>query len=126
MFNNAGINKVFLVGHVGKAPRLHAQPDGQSFYCFPLVTTEFIKKEGQNTEHIEWHQIKIPVASSFDNVAQLEKGQLIYLEGKIKTRSFVDEAGVKRYKAEIIAISFKMLNSQAMQVPVFQPLEQAV
>ncbi|MBS7565032.1 single-stranded DNA-binding protein [Mucilaginibacter sp. Bleaf8] len=124
MFNNAGINKVFLVGHVGKTPRMHSQPDGQSFFCFPLVTTEFIKKDGQNTEHIEWHQIKVP--TNFDAVESLDKGQLIYLEGKIKTRSFVDEAGIKRYKAEIVVLSFKVLSAQATTIPVYQPLGQAV
>jgi single-strand DNA-binding protein len=126
MFNNAGINKVFLVGHIGKTPRLHVQPDGQSFHCFPLVTTEYIKKDGQNTEHVEWHQIKVATTANLDGIAELDKGQLIYLEGKVKTRSFVDEIGIKRYKAEIQAISFKILSTQSVQVPVYQPLVQAV
>ena len=110
MFNNAGINKVFLVGLVGKTPRLHSQTDGQSYYCFPLATSESIKKNDQSLEHTEWHNIKIP-ANQFSDVApDLDKGYLIYLEGKIKTKAFTDEEGIKRYKSEIVSNVFRVLS----------------
>jgi single-strand DNA-binding protein len=118
MFNNAGINKVFLVGHVGKTPRLHAQPDGQSFYCFPLATSELIKKNDQSLEHTEWHLIKIPASQFADVAPDLDKGHLIYLEGKIKTKAFTDEDGVKRYKSEIVSNVFRVLSANLVSVPV--------
>jgi single-strand DNA-binding protein len=112
MFNNAGINKVFLVGHIGRTPRLHTQTDGQSFYCFPLSTSESIKKSTQSIEHIEWHQIKVPCHQFNDLASGLEKGHMVYIEGKIKTRAFVDEQGVKRYRAEVVSGSVKVLSTQ--------------
>lgn len=116
MFNNAGINKVFLIGYIDKTPRLHSQPNGQKFYSFQLITNEIIKKDGQSLPHFEFHQIKIASASHLPAAAQLEKGQLIYLEGKIKTRAFVDENGTKRYHAEIVALCFKALSVKTSSV----------
>jgi single-strand DNA-binding protein len=111
MFNNAGINKVFLVGYVGKTPRLYEQPDGQNFYCFPLATSEFIKKHNQLVEHTEWHQVKIPANLFTDVTPQLDKGHLIYLEGKIKTRAYNDEQGIKRYRSDVVSTVFRILTS---------------
>lgn len=118
MFNNAGINKVFLVGHVGKTPRLHSQPDGQSFYCFPLATNEYIKKNEQSLEHTEWHLIKVPSSQLTQIAPNLDKGHLIYLEGKIKTQAFTDEEGIKRYKSEIVSNVFRVLNTNMAATPV--------
>jgi single-strand DNA-binding protein len=111
MLNNSGINKVFLVGHIGKEPRMHRGNDQQEAMCFPMVTNEFIKKDKETIEHIEWHQVKIPDRVLNESALKLEKGQLIYVEGKIHTRSFMDEMNVKRYKAEIIANKVSLLSS---------------
>ncbi|QJD94502.1 single-stranded DNA-binding protein [Mucilaginibacter robiniae] len=111
MFNNAGINKVFLIGTVNKKPRLHNQPDGYKFYSFPLLTDEIIKKDGQNMQHLELHEIKVDSLAEFDLISQLQKGQVIYLEGKIKTRTITDNEGIKRYCTEIIMLSFKSLSA---------------
>lgn len=111
MFNNAGINKVFLVGYVGKTPRLQEQPDGQNFYCFPLATNEYIKKHQQLVEHTEWHQVKIPVQQYNNAALQINKGHLIYLEGKIKTHAYTDENGVKRYRSDVVSVVFRVLTN---------------
>lgn len=116
MFTNSGINKVFLVGHIGKAPRLHDFTDQKEVLCFPLVTNETIKKNGDNIDLIEWHNIKISKEVAASATQELQKGHLLYIEGKIQTRSFYDEQQVKKYKLEIIAIKFQVLNS----VPVLQ------
>ena len=113
MFNNAGINKVFLVGYVGKTPSLSHQPDGQNFYCFPLATNEFIKKQNKLVEHTEWHQIKVPEHQFKSTSDQLSKGHLIYLEGKISSHSFVDEQGVKRYRSDVVAIAIRVLTNSS-------------
>jgi single-strand DNA-binding protein len=122
MFNNAGVNKVFLVGYVGKIPRLHEQPDGQNFYCFPLATNEFIKKHNQLVEHTEWHQIRIPAHQFTDITPQLDKGQLIYLEGKIKTHAYTDEQGIKRYRSDVVSVVFRVLANN-VQVGQAEPAQ---
>jgi len=117
MFNNAGINKVFLVGYVGKSPRLYEQPDGQNFYCFPLATNEYIKKHNQLVEHTEWHQVKIPANQFAEVTPHLDKGNLIYLEGKIKTRAYTDDQGVKRYRSDVLSLVFRVLTNSTYADP---------
>lgn len=116
MFTNSGINKVFLVGSIGKDPRLHNFQDQQEVLCFPLITTEVIKKNGEDFELTEWHNLKIskPIAATCSQ--GLQKGDLLYIEGKIQTRSFFDEEQVKKYKLEIIVIKFQVLSA----VPALQ------
>jgi single-strand DNA-binding protein len=114
MLSNSGVNKVFLVGHIGKEPSWHAEKNEQKMLCFPMVTTEFIKKNGTSVEHIEWHQIKIP-DNFVDDKSIFKKGQLIYVQGKVQTRHFTDEQQVKRYKTEIVAQQVQVLNSTVEQ-----------
>lgn len=116
MFTNSGINKVFLIGHIGKEPRLHNFTDQKEVLCFPLVTNETIKKNGDDVELVEWHNIKIPKEVAASGGQQLLKGHLMYIEGKIQTRSFYDEQQIKKYKLEIIAVKFQILNA----VPALQ------
>jgi single-strand DNA-binding protein len=111
MFTNSGINKVFLVGCIGKEPKTHNFQDQQEVVCFPLVTTEVIKKGGEDFELTEWHNIKIPKDIATTCPHQLQKGHLLYLEGKIQTRSFYDEQQIKKYKLEIIATKLQVLNA---------------
>ncbi|MGI4750620.1 MAG: single-stranded DNA-binding protein [Janthinobacterium lividum] len=111
MFTNSGINKVFLVGNIGKDPRLHNFQDQQEVLCFPLITNEIIKKNGEDFELTEWHNVKIPKAVAVINTQELKKGDLLYIEGKIQTRSFYDEEQVKKYKLEIIAVKFQVLST---------------
>ncbi|RYE36309.1 MAG: single-stranded DNA-binding protein [Sphingobacteriaceae bacterium] len=116
MFNNSGINKVFLVGNIGKEPKLHNFQDQQDVLCFPLITNETIKKNGDDFELTEWHNLKISKSIALTTNHQLKKGDLLYVEGKIQTRSFYDEEQIKKYKLEIIVIKFQVLAS----VPVMQ------
>ncbi|MCJ8210467.1 single-stranded DNA-binding protein [Mucilaginibacter sp. RS28] len=114
MLSNSGINKVFLVGHIGKEPRLHSFQNEPQMLCFPLVTLEFIRKNGETTEHQEWHYIKLP-ADATEEKQDLKKGQLVYVQGKIQTRKIVDEQQVKRYKTEILAQQIQVLNNPVQQ-----------
>ena len=117
MFTNSGINKVFLVGNIGKDPSLHNFPDQQEVLCFPLITNELIKKNGEDFELTEWHNLKIPKIVATANPQQLKKGDLLYIEGKIQTRSFYDEEQIKKYKLEIIVIKLQLLSSDvAIQI----------
>jgi len=105
----SGINKVILVGHLGKDPEIRYLDGGVSVASFPLATTETFNKDGRKVEQTEWHNIVLwrslaDVAAKF-----LQKGKLVYIEGKLRTRSFEDKEGIKKYTTEIVAENFTML-----------------
>jgi single-strand DNA-binding protein len=105
----SGVNKVILVGRLGKDPEVRAFENNVKKANFPLATSEIRKdKEGNKIETTEWHNIVCwrnlaEIAEQF-----LTKGKMIYLEGKIRTRSWEDN-GVKKYMTEIEAGTFTML-----------------
>jgi single-strand DNA-binding protein len=105
----SGINKVILVGHLGKDPEIRHLEGGVAVASFPLATSETFNKDGRKVEQTEWHNIVMwrglaDVAAKF-----LQKGKLVYIEGKLRTRSFEDKEGVKKYTTEVVAENFTML-----------------
>lgn len=109
----SGINKVILVGHLGKDPEIRYLEGGVSVASFPLATSETFNKDGRKVEQTEWHNIVMwrglaDVAAKF-----LQKGKLVYIEGKIRTRSFEDKEGIKKYTTEIVAENFTMLGRKS-------------
>lgn len=108
----SGVNKVILIGRLGKDPEIRAFENNVKKAIFPLATSEIRKdKEGNKIETTEWHNIVCwrnlaEVAEQF-----LTKGKLIYLEGKIRTRNWEDN-GVKKYITEIEAGTFTMLGTK--------------
>lgn len=105
----SGINKVILVGHLGKDPEVRQLEGGVSVASFPLATSETFNKDGKKVEQTEWHNIVLwrslaDVAAKF-----LQKGKLVYIEGKLRTRSFEDKEGVKKYTTEVVAENFTIL-----------------
>jgi single-strand DNA-binding protein len=105
----SGINKVILVGHLGKDPEIRQLEGGVSVASFPLATSETYNKDGKKVEQTEWHNIVLwrslaEVAAKF-----LQKGKLVYIEGKLRTRSFEDKDGIKKYTTEVVAENFTML-----------------
>ena len=109
----SGINKVILVGHLGKTPELKQLADQVSVVSFPLATSEMVTKNGERIEQTEWHNI-VMWRSLADSAAKvLDKGKLIYIEGKVRTRSFEDKDGHKKYTTEIIADSYRLLGRKS-------------
>lgn len=106
-----GLNKVTLIGNLGKDPEHQVLEGGVSLTKFSLATTEAYKDESGTTQtNTEWHTI-IMWRNTADAAAKyLRKGSSIYVEGKLKTRNYDDKTGVKRYVTEIIADSFIMLD----------------
>ncbi len=105
-----GVNKVILVGHLGKDPEVQNFENGLKKANFSLATTDnFKNKEG--VQHTEWHNIV--VWSKLAEIAEkwLKKGSLIFLEGRIRTRQWEDKEGNKRYTTEILGDNFQMLGS---------------
>ena len=112
----ASVNKVILVGNLGKDPEIKKFDSGIKNASFSLATTEkFKNKAGEMVSNTEWHNIV--VWGTLSDVAEkyLKKGSQIYLEGKIKTSSWDDKSGAKRYKTEIYADSFTMLGVKDVQ-----------
>ena len=105
----SGINKVILVGHLGKDPEVRHLEGGVTVASFPLATSESYVKENKRIEQTEWHNIVM--WRGLADVAQkyLTKGKLVYIEGKLRTRSYEDKEGHKRYSTEVVAESFKLL-----------------
>lgn len=107
----AGVNKVILIGNLGKDPEIQNFEGGVVKASFSLATSESYKnREGQKVEQTEWHNIILwrglaEVAQKF-----LKKGSTVYIEGKIRTRSWDDkETNAKRYITEIVGDSMTML-----------------
>jgi len=105
-----GINRVILVGNLGKDPEVQNFDNGVKKAAFSLATSESFKnKDGGRTEHTEWHNIVLwrglaEVAERF-----LKKGSSVYIEGKIRRREYEDESKQKRFIYEIIADNMTML-----------------
>lgn len=117
----SGINKVILVGHLGKDPEVRHLDGGVTVASFPLATSETYNKDGKRIEQTEWHNIVLwrglaEVASKY-----LTKGKLVYIEGKLRTRSFEDREKIKKYVTEVVAENFTILGRKSdfeQQTPV--------
>ncbi len=119
----ANLNKVILMGTLGKDPEVRTIPSGKKVANFSIATNEsYTDKGGQKVEKTEWHKIVI-----WDKLAEivekyLKTGSQVYLEGKIATRSWDDDQGNKKYSTEIVAHTMQMLggkgeSSQKQEVP---------
>ena len=122
----AGINKVILIGNLGKDPELRYTPNSQAVATFSLATTEKWKdKEGKFQEKTEWHNIVAWGKQAEICKEYLKKGSPVYVEGRIQHRSYDDKEGNKKYITEIVARSVQMLGrkGEAKEEPVSQDLE---
>ena len=108
----ASVNKVILVGRLGKDPEIRSTPSGTSVAKFSLATDDrYTDKAGEKQERTEWHNI-VAWGKLAEICGQyLRKGKLVYIEGKIRTDSWEDkETKQKRYRTEIIADGMQMLD----------------
>ena len=104
------VNKVILVGNLGKDPELRYTPAGVAVATFSLATSERFKdKSGEMQEKTEWHNIVAWRQLAEICGKYLHKGKQVYIEGKIQTRSYDDRDGNKRYMTEIVADQMQML-----------------
>jgi single-strand DNA-binding protein len=108
------VNKVILIGNLGRDPEVRSTPSGQPVASFTLATSRRWKdKSGQKQEQTEWHTIvcwgrQAEIAGQY-----LTKGKQIYVEGRLQTRSWDDrQTGEKKYKTEIICENFQMLGQR--------------
>jgi single-strand DNA-binding protein len=108
------LNKVILIGNLGKDPEVRSLPSGQPVATWTMATSRrWRDKNGQKQEQTEWHQIvcfgkQAEIAGQY-----LQKGKQIYVEGRIQTRSWDDRnSGEKKYRTEIICDNFQMLGQR--------------
>ena len=107
------VNKVILVGRVGADPELKTLEGGGKVVNFSMATSErFTAKDGTKKENTEWHKI-VAWGTLADIIAKnVVKGQELFLEGKIQTRSWEDKDGTKKYTTEVVALDVKFLGSK--------------
>ena len=110
----AGINKVIIVGNLGRDPEVRYTASGSAVANFSVATSETWndKSTGEKKERTEWHRIV-----AWDKLGEicgkyLSKGRQVYVEGKLQTRSYDDKDGVKRYTTEIIAQDVQFLGGR--------------
>lgn len=114
----AGVNKVILIGNLGKDPEIRYLEGNLAKVKFSLATSEHYKdKNGNKVEHTEWHHIVLwgGLAESAEKL--LKKGMQIYLEGKIQTRNWNDKQGIKKNITEIIVESYQLLQKKEITNP---------
>ncbi len=109
----SGVNKVILVGRLGKDPEVRYTPSGAAVANFSLATSEEWKDKntGEKQERTEWHRIVAWRRLGEICGEYLRKGSQIYIEGKLQTRSWEDRDGNKRYTTEIVAQNMQMLEA---------------
>ena len=108
----AGVNKVILVGNLGKDPEVRYLDSGVAVANFSLATTENYKnKQGEKVSQTEWHNIVLWRGLAEVAEKWLKKGSSVYIEGKIRTNKWEDKEGNTRYNTEILADNMTMLGN---------------
>jgi single-strand DNA-binding protein len=126
------VNKVILIGHLGNDPEVRALEGGVSLARISVATTESYldKNSGQRISNTEWHRVVMWRGLATIAEKYLKKGSQVYIEGRLKTRSWEDESKQTRYTTEIVADNMTMLgkndkpqeeSAKQQEVPVVQP-----
>jgi single-strand DNA-binding protein len=109
----ASVNKVILIGNLGKDPETRYLPSGDAVANFSIATTEKFKdKSGAMQEHTEWHRISFFGRQAEIAGEYLKKGSPVYVEGRIRTRKWQDKEGQDRYSTEIVGDRMQLLGSR--------------
>lgn len=113
----ASLNKVQLIGNLGRDPETRYMPNGDAVTNIAVATTESWKDKttGEKKEVTEWHRVTFYRKLAEIAGQYLKKGSSVYLEGKLQTRKWTDKDGVERYTTEIIADSMQMLGGGPKQ-----------
>lgn len=112
-----GLNKVLLIGHLGRDPEIRYTPNGLAIATFSLATSEaYTTKDGNKETRTEWHRIV-----AFGRLAEicgeyLNKGSMVYVEGRLQTREWEDRDGNRRWTTEIVATNMQMLDKKGAAI----------
>lgn len=110
----ASVNKVILIGNLGRDPEMRHFPDGGAICNVTLATTRSWKDKnsGERVEETEWHRIVFRDRLAEIAGEYLKKGKQVYVEGRLKTRKYTDKDGVEKYTTEVMATDMTMLGSR--------------
>ncbi len=109
----AGVNKVILVGNLGRDPELRYTQGGQAVANFSLATSEsFSKKDGTRDERTEWHRIVVWGRTAENCSQYLAKGRTVYIEGRLQTREWENKEGQKQRTTEVVAQTVQFLGGK--------------
>jgi single-strand DNA-binding protein len=110
----ASVNKVILIGNLGRDPETRVFPDGGTICNVTIATTRQWKDKtsGDKQEETEWHRVVFRDRLAEIAGEYLRKGRQVYVEGRLKTRKYNDKDGVEKYTTEIVAEEMKMLGSR--------------
>lgn len=123
----ASVNKVIIVGNLGRDPETRYMPNGDAVTNVAVATTESWKDKnsGEKKELTEWHRITFYRKLAEIAGQYLKKGSQVYVEGRLQTRKWTDKDGVERYTTEIIADTMQMLNGGPKQDDTDVPARQS-
>ena len=114
----ASVNKVILVGNLGKDPEVRFTPSGRAVAKFSLATTDsWMDQESGRQERTEWHNIVVWGKQAESCGQYLTKGRQVYIEGSLRSRSYDDKDGNKRYITEIVAQRVQFLGGGGTRAP---------
>jgi len=110
----ASVNKVILIGHLGRDPETRYMPSGEAVVNLSVATNEVRrdKQTGERREETEWHRVVFFGKQAEIAAQYLKKGSPVYIEGSIRTRKWTDQSGQERYTTEIRGDTFKMLGGR--------------
>ena len=104
------VNKVILVGNLGQDPESRFTPQGTAVTNLSVATNESWKDQnGETQDRTEWHRVVMYGRMAETAVEYMRKGQMVYVEGRLQTRSWEDKEGMKRYSTEVVGNAFTML-----------------
>lgn len=109
----ASLNRVMLIGNLGKDPEVRRTAGGTAVASFSLATTEKFKKDGEWTETTEWHNVTLWARLAEIAGEYLSKGKTVYIEGRLQTRKWADKEGKDRYTTEIVGEKMQMLSGKS-------------
>lgn len=119
------VNKVILVGHLGGDPESRFTQGGTAVATFSVATNESRKNsEGNWEDHTEWHRCVLFGKQAETAAEYVKKGQMVYVEGRLQTRSWEDKEGMKRYSTEVVGNAFTMLGRRNADDGGAQPASQ--
>ncbi len=110
----ASLNKVMLIGNLGRDPEIRYMPSGDAMANLNIATTDTWKdKSGEKQERTEWHRIVMFGKQAEIAGEYLKKGSQIYIEGRLQTRKWTDKSNIERYTTEIVADRMQMLGGRS-------------
>lgn len=111
------VNKVILMGNVGRDPEVRYMANGNMVVNFSVATTESYKKDGEWVNNTEWHNL-VAFRKTAEYIGNhIAKGNMVYVEGKLQTRSWEDKEGVKRYTTEVLIDTIRKVSGEKVDRP---------